>query len=72
MIVEDTSFYWLHRLFHTPRFYKLIHKKHHEFINTVGIASEYAHPLEFAFGNLLPSGLGPMLLGNCHIFTIWF
>mmetsp|Transcript_18838 Transcript_18838/g.18815 ORF Transcript_18838/g.18815 Transcript_18838/m.18815 type:complete len:318 (+) Transcript_18838:31-984(+) len=71
MLVEDTTFYWLHRLLHTPRFYGAIHKKHHEYINTIGIASEYAHPLEFAFGNLLPAAIGPLLLGNCHIYTIY-
>jgi sterol desaturase/sphingolipid hydroxylase (fatty acid hydroxylase superfamily) len=51
----------------------LIHKQHHEFKVTVGIASEYAHPLEFVFGNILPMNLGSMILGfNVHAFTYAF
>jgi sterol desaturase/sphingolipid hydroxylase (fatty acid hydroxylase superfamily) len=37
---------------------------HHEFTSTVGIAAEYAHPLEFCFSNLLTAGLGPAILGH--------
>ncbi|OMJ82874.1 hypothetical protein SteCoe_16342 [Stentor coeruleus] len=72
LIVEDFSFYWGHRLFHTPWMYKKFHKKHHEYKISIGLASSYAHPVEFLFGNLLPVGLGPMILGpKCHIFA-WF
>jgi len=31
LVVNDTLFYWTHRLMHHRWFYKLIHKKHHEF-----------------------------------------
>jgi methylsterol monooxygenase/4-alpha-methyl-delta7-sterol-4alpha-methyl oxidase len=72
MVVEDCVFYWTHRLLHTPFFYKRIHKQHHEYSTSIGLAAEYAHPLEFVFGNMLPTGLGATLLGGrCHIMT-WY
>jgi len=71
MIVEDTLFYWGHRLFHTPAFYRRFHKWHHQYTSTIGIASEYAHPFEFVVCNMLPSSMGPVLFGRCHIFTYW-
>ena len=55
MIMEDSSFYWGHRLLHTPFFYKRIHKIHHEFNNTISIAAVYAHPLEYLLGNSVPT-----------------
>lgn len=70
MIVEDFCFYWSHRTLHSKFLYKHIHKKHHEFVVPVSIASHYAHPLEFIFGNVLPYGMGPLILGTkMHFFT---
>ena len=54
-------FYWSHSTLHLPAFY-WIHKKHHEYTRTVSIAAVYAHPIEYMFGNLLPSGMGVVLL----------
>lgn len=72
MIMEDTVFYWIHRLLHSRKLYGWIHKKHHEYKVTVGIASEYAHPVEFVLGNIIPASIGATLLGSkCHMFTWW-
>jgi sterol desaturase/sphingolipid hydroxylase (fatty acid hydroxylase superfamily) len=74
MLCEDFSFHFIHKLLHHPRIYSLIHKIHHSHIVTISIAVEYAHPIEFILGNLIPTTLGPLLLGrNLHIFTfaIW-
>lgn len=72
MLCEDFIFYWTHRLFHTPTLYKLFHKKHHEYKSTIGLAAEYSHPIDFLISSLLPSTLGPTLLGSkCHIFTAY-
>lgn len=72
MLVEDFSFYWMHRLVHTRFLYSKIHKKHHEFKTTVGIAATYAHFLEFIFVDAVPSGMGCALIGNrTHVFTYY-
>ena len=44
LIVEDTLFYWGHRMLHHPKLY-WIHKHHHEYHQTIGFASQYVHPL---------------------------
>jgi methylsterol monooxygenase len=69
-IAEDFTFYWSHRLLHTPWLYKKIHKQHHEFTAPFGWAAEYAHPIEFIFGNLLPATAGLILLQS-HLFVSW-
>eukprot|EP00736_Rhodelphis_marinus_P010697 Rmarinus@m.24756 len=61
MVVEDCLFYWTHRMFHHPLLYKHFHKKHHDFKITVGIASEYSHPVESFIGNLIPFLAGPAI-----------
>ncbi len=73
-LVEDFFFYWTHRLLHHPRLYPYIHKVHHEYNITISLAAEYAHPLEFIFGNLFPVNIGPIILGSqVHLATylIW-
>lgn len=30
IFIDDFLFYWIHRIFHLPFFYKHIHKIHHE------------------------------------------
>eukprot|EP00758_Cryptobia_borreli_P003443 Tbor_TRINITY_DN3747_c0_g1::TRINITY_DN3747_c0_g1_i1::g.2458::m.2458/K07750/E1.14.13.72, SC4MOL, ERG25; methylsterol monooxygenase len=56
MFINETLFYFVHRLAHeVPFIYKHIHKKHHEYIGTICIAAEYAHPLEELFANQLPT-----------------
>ncbi|XP_069825089.1 fatty acid hydroxylase domain-containing protein 2 [Dendropsophus ebraccatus] len=73
VLVEEILFYYSHRLFHHPSIYKHVHKQHHEWTAPVGVVSMYAHPLEHIFSNMLPSMVGPMLMGS-HVATImlWF
>ena len=72
MLCEDFTFYWSHRTLHHPRLYPYIHKMHHTYNTTVGIAAEYAHPIEFILGNMLPTAIGPMIIGpNAHMLTIF-
>ena len=63
MIVEDSVFYFAHRLLHTPFLYRHIHSLHHEYKTTVGIAAEYTHPIEYLLGVIIPSVIGPLILG---------
>ncbi|CAL9686127.1 unnamed protein product [Knipowitschia caucasica] len=68
-IIEEVFFYYSHRLFHQPRFYKQFHKQHHEWTAPIGIVCIYAHPLEHMVSNMFPVVLGPVLLGS-HVSTM--
>ncbi|KAJ3249806.1 C-4 sterol methyl oxidase [Chytriomyces hyalinus] len=46
MLAEDTYHYWGHRALHWGWLYKNIHKQHHEYQATFGIAAEYASVAE--------------------------
>jgi len=69
-VIEDFLFYWTHRLMHWGIFYRYIHKIHHEFKATISLSSEYAHPIEMLFSNILPSFVGPILFKS-HVVTLW-
>jgi sterol desaturase/sphingolipid hydroxylase (fatty acid hydroxylase superfamily) len=74
MLCEDLTFHFTHRLLHWKKIYPYIHKIHHTHVTTIGIAAEYSHPIEFIFGNIVPSGVGGMILGyNMHFttFLLW-
>jgi sterol desaturase/sphingolipid hydroxylase (fatty acid hydroxylase superfamily) len=64
MLMEDFSFYWLHRFLHLSFIYPFIHKIHHEYNNSISLGSEYAHPIEFIFSNILPTSIGYIILGE--------
>jgi len=67
MIVEEVLFYYSHRLLHYGQFYSQIHKIHHEFKAPIGIAAEYAHPVEMIVANILPLSMGPIICQS-HLF----
>lgn len=70
VLVMELGFYYCHRLLHHPRLYKYIHKIHHEWTAPISIASIYCHPVEHILSNLLPTALGPLLMGS-HLATTW-
>jgi 4-alpha-methyl-delta7-sterol-4alpha-methyl oxidase len=67
-ILTDSTFYWSHRMLHSPYLFKKIHSQHHRFVTTIGIASEFAHPVEQFFSSIVSTLSGPILL-NTHLFT---
>jgi len=70
MLVEDFIFYCSHWLLHRKYFYGKIHKIHHEFVESVSISATYSHFLEYIFGNILPSSVAPLILGDkMHMLT---
>mmetsp|Transcript_13412 Transcript_13412/g.29128 ORF Transcript_13412/g.29128 Transcript_13412/m.29128 type:complete len:258 (-) Transcript_13412:3356-4129(-) len=74
-LITEVAFYSVHFLLHHSTFlYRHIHKVHHRFVAPTAMAYVYAHPLEFAVGNIFPIYLGCMLTNahpiSCH--WIWF
>ena len=68
--INDTLFYWAHRMLHHKYIYKYIHKHHHRFKVNIGIAAEFAHPVEDVLANLLPTLLGAFVMKS-HPLTFW-
>jgi methylsterol monooxygenase len=63
-LFNGIGFYWAHRLFHSKSLYATFHKQHHEFNGTIGIAAEYANPVEQIFANTLPTIGGVLFFGT--------
>lgn len=58
VVLHDAYFYWMHRLMHHPRLFRVIHKVHHQSFNPTPMASFSFHPLE-AF---LEFGIVPLIV----------
>lgn len=68
-VVEETMFYYSHRLLHTPRFYYL-HKQHHEWTSPISITATYCSVVEHLMSNLLPVMAGPFICGS-HMLLMY-
>jgi sterol desaturase/sphingolipid hydroxylase (fatty acid hydroxylase superfamily) len=67
--IDDALFYWMHRFLHHKAIYRHIHKRHHEFHDTIGLATEFAHPVEDLLSSVIPTVAGPILLGS-HVIVL--
>ena len=73
---NEVVFYFAHSTLHVfPFLYKNIHKQHHEYTGSVGIAAEYAHPIEVVIADSFPT-LGGSLFQGAHpliwlVFLAW-
>lgn len=72
LLVEELLFFSVHWLMHKKTFYKKYHRIHHEYAESIGIATHYVHYVEHIVGNLLPVFAGLMLF-HVHMvsFFIW-
>jgi sterol desaturase/sphingolipid hydroxylase (fatty acid hydroxylase superfamily) len=69
--VEDTIFYWSHRLLHTRFLFSRVHYRHHRFRIVRGESAEFAHPLEALF-NFVAMFAGPVALGSPFpVIALW-
>ena len=70
-LVQDTIFYWSHRVLHTRWLFKHIHSKHHRFRFVRPVVAEFAHPVENTI-NFLAFFAGPVLLGTPWVtLQVW-
>jgi len=73
LLIEDFLFYWSHRILHINAIYPYIHKVHHRYQNSISVAAEYAHPIEYVFGNIIPTNMGGLLMrSRTHYATFIF
>ena len=72
-LVNETLFYWGHRLLHTPALYATIHKQHHQYKGTRSFAAEYAHLVEDMLTAYLPYVAGLLMMrAHFHVVFVWF
>jgi len=71
-MVQNLLFYASHYVLHLPFFYRTIHKIHHEHVVSTSLAAIHTHPLEYIFGNVIPSTFGCLLLGKKMHMTSYF
>ena len=72
ILVNEVLFYYTHRLLHTPRFYRKIHKIHHRFTSPNSLTAIYCHPFEFLISNLIPFTAGFLMFNtNLYFCLIW-
>ncbi|GAM21954.1 hypothetical protein SAMD00019534_051290 [Acytostelium subglobosum LB1] len=72
LVGEDFFHYWMHRFFHTPWFYKNIHKEHHYYSAPFGFTASYAHPVEVVFLGMATFAPAFILRPHYLTFYSWF
>lgn len=65
-VVHDAYFYWMHRLIHHPRLFKLVHLEHHRSVNPSPWAAYAFGPIEA----VLESMIFPIILYVIPV-TVW-
>lgn len=74
--IEETLFYWIHRLFHHPYLYKKFHYVHHELDSSLGstcsLNGEYSHWFENLANDIIPFLAGPSIAYSLGITTPYF
>ena len=69
--LNDTIFYWAHRLLHRRYLFQRVHHRHHRFRFVRVPVAEYAHPLENAV-NFVAFFAGPVLVGcSFPVMCVW-
>lgn len=68
-LITEVLFFAGHRWLHTKWLYRRVHAVHHRFRAPTAWSAQYAHPFEYAIGNVLPIGL-PMVLLAPDLLTI--
>src|SRR5699024_864971 len=68
-LIQEASFYYLHRALHHGKLYRHVHKINHFWQAPIAISALYCHPAEHFLANLVPVLLGPLVMAS-HRATI--
>ena len=70
LFLHETYYYWLHRWMHRPKIYRLVHKWHHDSIETSSLTAFSFHPIE----SILQAIVVPVLVLflPMHIYVVLF
>ncbi len=74
LLIDDTWFYWTHRLLHSPKIYKHIHKEHHKSIDVNPFTSMSFHVIEaiiLTFWILPVSFIFPIYVPTLILLQLW-
>lgn len=71
MLMEDLLFFTAHYIMHQKYFFKKYHRIHHEYRESIAIATHYVHYVEHIVGNLIPVFAGAFIL-MVHPFVLLF
>lgn len=71
MLVEDVLFFTAHYFMHKKYLFKKFHRIHHEYRESIAIATHHVHYVEHIVGNLIPVFAGAFIL-MAHPFVILF
>jgi fatty acid hydroxylase domain-containing protein 2 len=71
ILIEDILFFAAHHTMHRKYFFKKYHKIHHEYRESIAIATHHVHFVEHIVGNLIPVFAGVYILMP-HPFVILF
>lgn len=58
IVLHDTYFYWMHRLMHHPKIYRIVHLVHHKSTNPDPWTSYSFHPIEA----VVEAGIFPLIV----------
>lgn len=72
-LTVDATFYFFHRLSHTPWLYQFGgHGKHHEVKHPIGMAGLYVSLFDLIFINYIPVGLvASLIITHPYVFFAW-
>lgn len=74
LFIDDTWFYWTHRLLHHPIWYKYIHKVHHNSVDVnpfTSLSFHWAEALLLTFWILPVSMIFPMYVPALSLLQVW-
>jgi Delta7-sterol 5-desaturase len=74
LLLDDTWFYWIHRLLHHPKIFKYIHKVHHKSIDVnpfTSVSFHWAEALLLTLWIVPVSMVFPMYVPALGVLQIW-